>query len=32
MRIVDVINKKKNGEVLTSEEIKFFSNGTMNIV
>lgn len=27
MRIVDVINKKKNGEVLTSEEIKFFING-----
>lgn len=25
MRIVDVINKKKNGEVLTSEEIKFLS-------
>ena len=30
LRMVDVIEKKRNGETLTKEEIKFFINGYTN--
>ena len=30
MRIVDLINKKKHGEILTKEEIDFFVSGYTN--
>ncbi len=30
MRMVDVIDHKRNGEVLTNEEIKFFVDGVVD--